>query len=316
MAHNPWEVQVRLGQCRPCLKGWPLGAGEATPAAHVRHATPSRRPPAHRRARKQVIHSRHPATGPRARPGAHCTAMDPLRILAEEQGFFTRAQAREAGYSDRGVRRMIQGGVWRRIRRGYYTFSDLWLSLSAEQRHLARARAVLHHLGPAVALSHVSGCLAHGIDVWDVDLSRVHVTRLDGGAGRVEGDVVHHEGYCADADVAEVDGILVLCPERCALETAATVDKERGLVVVDSLLYHGHCSKKALTARFRLMARWPGIQHLQVVVPLADGRSQSPGESRGRYLFWPPPARADSPVRGARRGRDPRGHLRLGVARP
>ena len=31
-------------------------------------------------------------------------------------------------------------------------------------------RAVLHSLGDGVALSHQSGCVAHGIDVWGVPL--------------------------------------------------------------------------------------------------------------------------------------------------
>ena len=38
--------------------------------------------------------------------------------------------------------------------------------------------------------------------------------------------------------------------------------------------------------RFDLMRHWPRMRHLHLVVRMADGGAQSPGESRGRYLFW------------------------------
>src|SRR6476646_10129042 len=106
--------------------------------------------------------------------------MDPLRLIGEELGFFTRAMARDCGYNDKQVTAMVRGRVWCRFRRGYYTFTEIWNSLDEVQRHLVRSRAVLHSLGEHVALSHVSGLLAHQIDVWGGSLQRVHVTRLDG----------------------------------------------------------------------------------------------------------------------------------------
>src|SRR6185437_15513357 len=109
-------------------------------------------------------------------------------------------------------------GVWVRVRRGYYTYADLWAPLDAEGQHLTRARCVLDSLGPGVALSHVSAALAHGLTVWDVPLDRVHVTRLDGAAGRVEGGVVHHEGFSLSQDVVVVDGMRVMAADRAAIE--------------------------------------------------------------------------------------------------
>src|SRR4051794_30270681 len=132
--------------------------------------------------------------------------LDPLRAIARRDGFFTRQHAEQAGYADRDVTRMVRARVWRRIRRGVYAFTDTWAQLDDVGRHHVRSSAVLHSLGDAVALSHVSGVVRHGIEVWGLDLERVHVTRLDGGAGRVEGDVVHHEGFWLDKDVTEVDG--------------------------------------------------------------------------------------------------------------
>lgn len=212
--------------------------------------------------------------------------MDPLRFLVDEHGFFTRAEARAFGYGDRDVAAAVRQGRWIRFRRGSYSLADAWSALDDVGRHRVRAHAVLRSLGPSVALSHVSGALEHGIDTWGLDLSRVHVTRLDGGAGRVEGDVVHHEGFCLDSDVHEVDGHRVLVPERCALEAASRAPADAALVLFDSLLHRQLASPEDLMRRFTLMQHWPRTRHLHLAVRMADGRAESPGESRSRYLFW------------------------------
>ena len=212
--------------------------------------------------------------------------MNPLRYVCEQDGFFTRAMAREVGYDDQAISLMVRQRVWRRFRRGYYSFSDIWDTVDEVAQHLIRCRAVLHSLGDAVALSHVSGVLAHGINTWGVDLTRVHVTRLDGGAGRVEGDVVHHVGAASDADVMNVDGLRALSPVRCAIECGATTTSESALVVFNSLLHLGIADPEQLHRQFRAMGSWPGMRHLHVPVRLADPRAESVGESRGMWVFW------------------------------
>ncbi len=212
--------------------------------------------------------------------------MDPLRFICEQDGFFTRAMAREVGYSDQAISLMVRTKVWHRFRRGYYSFTDIWQFLEDAERHLVRCRAVLHSLGDAVALSHVSGVVAHGIDTWEIDLSRVHVTRLDGGAGRIEGDVVHHVGVCTEADVVVVDGLRTLPPTRCAIECGATTTSESALVVFNSLLQLGLADLDGLHRQFGLMGSWPGVRHLHIPIRLARPGAESIGESRGIWCFW------------------------------
>ncbi len=211
--------------------------------------------------------------------------MDPLRLIEAQFGFFTRQEALAAGHGHREITRMVRQRVWVRIRRGFYVYADTWATTDPEGRHRIRLRAVLRSLGPTVAASHQSGVLLHGIDSWGLHLDRVHVTRLDGGAGRVEGDVVHHEGFCTDDDVMEVDGLQVLRPERCVLEAASRVNDEVALCLLDSGLRARCFQAEALHERYRLLEHWPFMHHLARIVPLADGRSGSVGESRGRHLF-------------------------------
>jgi hypothetical protein len=234
--------------------------------------------------------------------------MDPLRLLTAEHGFFTRAEARAAGYDDRAVTRMVRRRRWRRLRRGAYVFVDEWEPLDAVTRHRVRAGAVMRSLGEAVALSHVSGVVAHGIDVWGLDLRRIHVTRLDGGAGRVEGDVVHHEGFCLDDDVTAVEALPVLRPQRCVLEAASRTGDEAALCLLDSGLRTNTFGRDALESSYGLLQQWPYMRRLGSLVPIASGRSGSIGESRGRWLFHigriPPPVlqyevkRSDGSVAG------------------
>jgi hypothetical protein len=212
--------------------------------------------------------------------------MDPLRILCQIQGFFTRAEAAEAGYADRDVTRMVRTRVWHRIRRGYYTYADIWADLDEVGRHRVRSLAVADSLGPAVALSHVSAAIMHEVAVWNVDLRRVHVTRLDGGAGRTEGDVVHHEGLCLDDDVTELAGHRVIVPDRSVIEAASRASQEAALVMFDSGLHHKLFDVDALAARYELMGSWPFMRHLLVPVRMARPGSESIGEARGKWLCW------------------------------
>lgn len=211
--------------------------------------------------------------------------MDPLRFLTAKCGFFTRLEAREAGYDDRAVARMVRSGVWVRFRRGFYAFGDEWARLDYVGKHRVRSSAVLRSLGDSVALSHFSGAVRHGIDVWGVPLDRVHVTRLDGGPGRIEGDVVHHEGLAIDGDVTTVEGERVLTPVRCVLEAASRLGNEAALCLLDSGLRKRQYDAGQLSKQHHLMQHWPFMQHLHVPVRMADGRSGSIGESRGRWLF-------------------------------
>jgi len=220
------------------------------------------------------------------RVGATLSVVDPLRVIAEVDGFFTRQQAVQAGYDAKTIARLLKARQWVRVRPGAYTFPDLWEAADPVAQHLLRAHAVVRKLGDRVALSHVSATLEHGLSVWNVDLSLVHVTRLDGGSGRIEAGVVHHEGLTLPEDLVERHGILVMKPARAALETASMTTSEGGLVVLDSLLHVTDVEREELEATFQLMGSWAETQRLVVPVRMADGRAESVGESRWRHLGY------------------------------
>lgn len=212
--------------------------------------------------------------------------MDPLRLICESHGFFTRAMAGDCGYTDKAVTAMVRARVWHRFRRGYYSFTDIWTTLDDRERHLVRCKAVLHSIGPDVALSHGSGLVAHDIETWGSPLTRVDVTRLDGDSSRIEGDVVHHRGSVRESDIVMVDGMKVLRPARCAVEYASTVSSESAFVAFNSALHRGRCERQDLFDEFARLGSWPGMRHVHLPVRWASARSQSVGESRGFWFFW------------------------------
>ena len=211
---------------------------------------------------------------------------DPLRVIAEADRVFLRREALACGYTDKLIARHVRAGLWRRVRHGAYCFGDVWATLSPEERHLTLAHAVLRTTPGPVVLSHTTALLAHGIATWGIDLSRVHVTRLDDGAGRIERDVVHHVGVCEEAEVVTVGGVPVVNAARAVIEAATLQTLESALVSADSALFRRRCTSEQLREMFGTMNHWPGSQRIHLVLQHMDGRAESPGESRTRYLFW------------------------------
>jgi hypothetical protein len=209
-----------------------------------------------------------------------------LKAIERDRGVFLRSEVLDLGYDKKAIAAALKHKLWRRVRHGAYCFHDTWVSADPLQRHLILARAVMRSLDGRVVLSHTTAAIAQGIAVWGVDLSRVHVTRIDGGAGRVERDVRHHVGSLEGVDPVHVLGMWMTPPDRAVLETGTVESTESSLVTLDSVLHLGLANREELDAGYRAMERWPGAQHLQLAVAMADGLAASPGESRSRYLFW------------------------------
>jgi hypothetical protein len=202
-------------------------------------------------------------------------------------GLFLRREALDFGYRDRDLRDARRAGVVTRIRHGAYVGTETWNAKDAIGRHRLCAQAVsLTHEGN-VALSHTSGAAEHGLRLWGADLSRVHVVRLDNKTGGRQHDVVYHQGTWTPDDIYAKDEMLLLGPERCALETASLLPVEYGLVTLDSVLDLGLGSEESLWATYEsAMRSSPRSAKLQITLRLARCGAQSAGESRTRFMCW------------------------------
>lgn len=207
-------------------------------------------------------------------------------LIHARRGYFTRAEFLDSGYTDRDLRSAVRAGLLKRLRHGVYVYAAEHARRTPEQRHVILARSVADKLGPAVAVSHQSACATHGLALYGHPLDKVHITRLDGSAGRTEHGIVHHVGQVVnDDDIDEVDGILVVKPARAVFEASTVGSVESAIVVLDSGLHRQIVTKEELIELTRRFWNWQGARGAQYALSLADERAESPGESRSRYLF-------------------------------
>ncbi|HET6742351.1 MAG TPA: type IV toxin-antitoxin system AbiEi family antitoxin domain-containing protein [Kribbella sp.] len=215
-----------------------------------------------------------------------------LAAVAESQGgVFSRAQALDCGYTAQGIRDRISRGRWERVRYGQYAESLDETHLAPWDRELARYRrsvfAALNAMRPgSVAISHQSALVLHGLPVWGMDLSKVHLTHLDERrhGGGVAG-VNYHRGRLASGDLTELDGRLVTAVPRAVVETACTASFEAGVVIADAALRDHATAEDGIRGLLRTIEFWPGSATARAALDFADGRSESVGESRMRVLI-------------------------------
>ncbi|WP_210651924.1 type IV toxin-antitoxin system AbiEi family antitoxin domain-containing protein [Nocardioides sp. SYSU D00065] len=209
-----------------------------------------------------------------------------LRALIAQHGVFTRKDAIAVGYHDTAIAALVRDGQWVRVRRGAYVFGAAWAQMSTNERYGVLCRAAVRQARAKVVLSHLSAANAYQSPLWDCDLTRVHLTRLDERAGRAEAGIVQHRGVVVEGDVVLRENVAVMSATRTALELTTVLDVEHALVEIDHLLHHGHTTMAELWSRYESMVFWPRTLATDLVLRLADGRSESVGETRARFLCW------------------------------
>jgi predicted transcriptional regulator of viral defense system len=200
-------------------------------------------------------------------------------------GVFTIADARRAGYRPDEIRVLAGSGAWRRLRRGVYVPAELWAvsAADARARHLLEVLAVLAVLTRGPALSHSSAARFHrlvlprGVDetvrLTDPELWRAGRGYRISAAELLPEDVVP-VGPFAGTGVART---LVDCAREWPLEDA--------VVAMDAALFEQRVTRAELQRTLLRQTHWLGIGDAARALGLADGRAESPLETRGRLAF-------------------------------
>ncbi|MEO7744954.1 MAG: type IV toxin-antitoxin system AbiEi family antitoxin domain-containing protein, partial [Actinomycetota bacterium] len=215
------------------------------------------------------------------------TSLPPsLRCWAQQQdGVFTTAQALRAGIVPDEITALVRRGRWARIRRGSYALGEHWTAVDAVTRHHLHVRAVTLSLRAPAVVSHHSAAVLLNLRLHELPLGVVHVTHpLGSGSGRRESDVHHHEATTPDADRTQVAGMDVTTPVRTALDVARVAPTPTALALADGVLWAG-ATHAELLAMYESQLDWPGSRGASRVVALADGRSDSVGETLGRWAL-------------------------------
>lgn len=198
-----------------------------------------------------------------------------------------RKELLAAGESDRTLARGIRTGALERPRRGAYVDGPLWRFMTDEQKYAVRCRTAYRQAATEVFLSHVASLPLLDGPTWGFALTDVHLTRLDGRAGRREAGVRQHCGKVADGDWVSAYGLKLSSPLRATLETTTVGLLESSLVVANHFLHRGDFTKAQLRERFESsMEHWPFSLRTDLVLRLSDPRIESVGESRTAHFLW------------------------------
>ncbi|WP_448625383.1 type IV toxin-antitoxin system AbiEi family antitoxin domain-containing protein [Geodermatophilus sp. URMC 64] len=194
-----------------------------------------------------------------------------------------RSDALADGMTDGELARLVRRRELTRLQRGTY-LRDAAL-LAGEARHVAVVRATVAGLRVPGVVSHVSAAVLHGLPLWNVPLGRVHVTRRPPAHGSGSRRVHLHVARLPDDEVTVVDGVALTDLARTSVDVARTLPFEQAVIVVDAALATRKVTRDELIACLDRLGPVPGARRATRVVAFADGRSESPGESRSRVLM-------------------------------
>jgi predicted transcriptional regulator of viral defense system len=164
------------------------------------------------------------------------------RMASGQRGYFTAAQAREAGYSYQAQRYHTQRGNWTVIDRGIYRFREFDSLPAGEDDHLVRW--ALWSRGRAT-VSHTTALSVH--DLGTANPAEIHLT-VPRGFRQRDSAVILHRADLAGGEIEEREGFRVTTPVRAIVECAAArIDQD----VLDSAV--AEALDRGLTTRRHLL---------------------------------------------------------------
>ncbi|MFF5176883.1 type IV toxin-antitoxin system AbiEi family antitoxin domain-containing protein [Micromonospora sp. NPDC000316] len=205
-----------------------------------------------------------------------------LRDLAARQdGMITLAQALRVGLTRDQVRQLHRSGSWQRLLRGCFV-PDAGLSDSTLRR--ARIRAAVHSLGPgafavldtALELRGIAGLRRSPQVHVSVPVDRPRPQRA------LAPWLIVHQLTLGPGDVDEVAGVRTTSALRAVADVILRVDRYPAVSVLDSALNLNHLTPAQLALIPGLIQGRRGAVAARSHIAEADGRAQSPLETRTR----------------------------------
>jgi hypothetical protein len=206
-----------------------------------------------------------------------------LRARAEQQlGLFTAPDAQRAGYQHPEIRTLYRSGNWVRLRRGVYTTPEvLDRAGSAAARHRLDCLAVLLELGrPTSVVSHASAARLHGLPVRR-DLPRT-VRLTDADVWRRGRGFLARQAPLPSGEVHRSGPVKLTSAARTLVDCAREWDLDDSVVAMDAALLARRLTVGELQGAAAAVRSWPGGLSAVRAASLADGRAESPLETRGR----------------------------------
>lgn len=196
------------------------------------------------------------------------------------------------------LRQPHRAGELVRLRRGAYVPAEVESDLADSV--LNRCIAVARQLRVRFAFSHETALVLHRLPTFVGRADVVHVVHQRRPSSTRAPDVTRHTtGHLPDSDITEVHGLPVTTPERTLLDYARSQPPSHALAVADAVLrrlsgttrfnWPEHAEREGqirdrFKSRIEAMGPARGVVRVRVVVEHADGRAESPAESRVRCV--------------------------------
>lgn len=194
----------------------------------------------------------------------------------------TRAHLLAIGVSAFEITRDLRHGELVPIAHGVHLRRCDHDALDDTGRHRVLARHLGSTLSPGHVISHVSAAVLHGAPVWNLPLTRVHVSRPPSSGARRRGRLHLHAARLAEADLATVDDVPVMSVARTIADVARTAPRPQAVVLGDALLRNDPAAAAALPRILDAAGGLNGVARARAVAGFLDARSESVGESLSR----------------------------------
>lgn len=203
--------------------------------------------------------------------------VDELRLLAGPGRVFTTAGARVAGYRPNDLRRLVRSGaITRSVRGGMpWALSTPWMSVIGSARRLRKPA-----MPAARSPVHYSELLRLGLPHFHADLHTVHLTRVRPATARRRTGVAIHP---MPTMTLTTDGRIP--PALAIVQAGIVCGPMASLIAADAALNRQLITTSALDDALDAVRGSPGTALIGSFLALADGRAQSPGETRLRHAF-------------------------------
>lgn len=196
-------------------------------------------------------------------------------VFTRDQALVTCSPAELRSYLRRGACRSTD---WRGIYSDACCPEDLQL----------RARAASLSLGGDLVACHSTAAALWGFDLRSAEAVANDDVHFLGPAdldNRKLGGLQVHPSSLRTADALWRSGVWCTPPARTACDLARLADPIDVLATLDAALRSGKCTREDLIAACTLQRGLRGIAGVSELVPYADGRAESPMESRMRWRF-------------------------------
>lgn len=161
-------------------------------------------------------------------------------LAAAQGGYFSAAQAKEAGYSYQAQGHHVAAGNWLRTDRGLFRLAE-WVP----DVHDELARWTLWSLDRAV-VSHETALSVHGIG--DLESERVHLTVPPGFTMRHDA-LTLHRAKLAQSDTVRMGGFTVTTPVRSIIDVASSTDQDQLIRLIEEARRAGLVTARPLRTR-------------------------------------------------------------------